>query len=367
MKRLPSNVKKAGTWVAVGSILAAGMIMGTKSIAVTQEPSPSGSHTPGPHIISIDYDALYKMQKPPPYKPFEVYGWFLLSVATQQTPLVFNSMMPVPDHVIQTKDIIFKEVDGEKLGVDIYRPKGDTTPNPLILIIHGGYWKSGDKAVHVQQGVEFAELGYTAASVNYRLSASHKFPANIEDIYDCIKYLTKHAAEFNIDPKRIVTYGGSAGGHLSGFIGLAANTKGRTYNEDINSDAIKGVIALYGMQDLTLQIQREHPFTQQYIGKTFHEASAKYREASPIYHVDSSDPPVLLIHGSLDGSVSVKNSDALSEMLKETGVRYTYDRVEGWPHGMDFFSPIGERTLWHIYQFLKTNMPSDEMRIQKTK
>ncbi|MCK5308476.1 MAG: alpha/beta hydrolase, partial [Zetaproteobacteria bacterium] len=327
----------------------------------------SGSHTPGPHIIPIDYEALYRMKEPPEYKPFEVYGYFLLSVATQQTPLVMNPQAPVPEHVIKMSDVIFKKVDGVDLGVDIYQPKGDTTPNPLVLIIHGGYWKSGDKAVHVQQGVEFAELGYTAASVNYRLSADHKFPANIEDIFDGIKYLTEHATEFNIDPKRIMTYGGSAGGHLSALIGLAANTKGRSYNEGIHSNAIKGIITLYGMHDLTLHIQKEHPYTKQYIGQTFEEASAKYRDASPIYHVDRDDPPVLLIHGSIDGSVSVKNSDALAEMLGLVGVAHTYDRIEGWPHGMDFFSPIGERTLWQIYQFLKTYMPSDEMKTMSSK
>ena len=119
------------------------------------------------------------------------------------------------------------------------------------------------------------------------------------------------------------------------------------------------------MHDLTLPIQSDHPFTKQYIGTSFDKAPAKYRDASPIYHVDKQDPPVLLVHGSLDGSVSVKNSDALSAMLEQNGVKYTYDRVEGWPHAMDFFSPIYERTTWFVYQFLKENMPSDEMKSGK--
>ena len=343
-------MKKLGTMFLTLGLLSAGSAQ------------VAAQHKPGPYIIPVDYEALFRMEEPPEYEPFEVYGWFLLSVAAQQTPLVMNPYMSVPEQVIQTKDIIFKDVGGVELGVDVYQPRDDTTPNPLVLIIHGGYWKSGDKGVHVQQGVEFAKMGYTAASVNYRLSADHKFPSNIEDIYDCIRYLTAHAAEYNIDPNRIVTWGGSAGGHLSAFIGLAANTEGRSYNAGINADAIKGVIAMYGMHDLTLQIQREHPFTQQYIGEPFEEASTRYRDASPIYHVDVNDPPVLLVHGSLDGSVSVKNSDALSGLLEEVGVPYTYDRVEGWPHGMDFFSPIYERTTWHVYQFLKANMPSDEMK-----
>lgn len=240
--------------------MAFAVLLAQSAIAQSSPKAKQGNaRMPGPYIIPIDYEALYRSKTPPAYKPFEVYGWFLVGVAVQQTPMVFNPRMPVPDHITQTKNVIFKEVSGSKLGVDIYRPKNDTTPNPLILVIHGGYWKSGDKSVHVQQGIEFAELGYTVAAMNYRLSADHKFPANIVDIYDCLKYLTEHASEFNIDPERIVTYGGSAGGHLSAFIGLAANTKGRSYNSGINPDAIKGVISLYGMHDLTLQIQKGTP------------------------------------------------------------------------------------------------------------
>ncbi len=316
---------------------------------------------PGPHIVPIDYEELYAMKAPPSYDPFDVYGLFLISVASQETPLVMNPATPVPDSVKQTKDVVFKTVGDESIALDLYWPTGDTTPNPLILIIHGGYWKTGDKSVHVQQGIEFAELGYTAASVNYRLSAQHKFPANIEDVFDAVRFLTANADQYRIDPQRIVTYGGSAGGHLSAFIGLAANTAGRSYNAGINADAFKGVISLYGMHDLTLDIQRAHPFTVQYIGRSYKPADSAYRDASPVYHVDSDDPPVLLVHGSLDGSVSVLNSDALSTQLEAASVPYTYDRVEGWPHAMDFFSPIGERTLWHAYQFLRANMPTEEM------
>ena len=262
----------------------------------------------------------------------------------------------------KTADVIYKQIGDTSLALDLYKSRDSNAPEPLILIIHGGYWKAGDKSRHVPNAVEFTDLGYTVAAINYRLSDDHKFPAAIEDVRDAIKYLTDHAADFNIDSEQIVTYGASAGGHLSAFIGLAANTPGKFYVEGINPAAIKGIISLYGMHDLTLPTQREHPFTQQFIGNPYDEASETYWEASPINHVDKNDPPVLLVHGSLDGSVSVRNSDKLAAKLMEVGVPYTYDRVEGWSHGMVNFSPIGERILWHCYQFLKTNMPSDKMR-----
>ena len=324
-------------------------------------PITPGNHVPGPHIIPIDYETLYAMEEPPPYEPWEVYGWFLISVATQQTPMVINPMTPVPDHVVRTSDVVYKDVGGTELSLDIYQARNDPTPRPLILIIHGGYWKAGDKAIHAQQGIEFVELGYTAVAVNYRLSSEHAFPAAVDDVFDAVKFITANAAEYGIDPTQIVTYGGSAGGHLSAFVGLSANTLGRTYNEGIDASAFKGVISLYGIHDLTLQAQRGHPFTEQFIGSTYEENPDAYRDASPVHHVDENDPPVLLIHGSLDGSVPVANSDALAARLDEAGVPCTFDRVEGWSHAMDLFSPIGERSLWHIHRFLQTCMPSDRM------
>ena len=326
----------------------------------SEQEAPKDEPAYGPRIIDIDYESLYSQASPPEYKPFEVYGWFLMGVATQQVPLVMNTNFPVPADIVQEKDVIFKEVDGKGIGVDIYYPKDDDTPNPLILIIHGGYWKAGDKSVHVQQAVEFAELGYSVASVNYRLSAGAKFPSNVEDLRDCVLFLTENASKYSIDPNQIVTYGGSAGGHLSAFLSLSANSD-RPYTEGINPEAFKGSITLYGMHDLTLRIQREHPFTEQYIGSSYEEDPDSYMDASPVFHVDKNDPPMLLMHGSIDGSVSVKNSDRLSEVLKQNEIEYTYDRIEGWSHAMDFFSPIGERTLWQVHKFLKENMPSDKM------
>jgi len=315
----------------------------------------------GPRIVSIDYDSLYQLKEPPDYQPFENYGGFLFGVANQDVPMIYNSEFPIPVSINKYSDINFKESNGQSIRLDVFSKKDDITANPLMLIIHGGYWKTGDKSTLTQQAVEFVELGYTVASINYRLSAEHKFPSNIEDLRDGILFLTNNAEKYNLDPNQIMTYGLSAGGHLSAFIALASNSD-RLYTKGLNASAFKGAISVFGMHDLTLTVQREHPFTELYIGTSYDEDSTNYVDASPINHVDENDPPVLLVHGSLDGSVSVKNSDNLSLILKSKNVPYVYDRIEGWPHVMVFFSPIGERTLWNIRNFLKQHMPSDELK-----
>jgi len=330
-----------------------------------QNATSADSHTPGPHMVSIDYEALYQMPKPPEYKPFSFYGAFIFALAKQETPLIMDIARPTPDNVTQTMDVVFKHIDGIQLGLDVYQPSKDDTPNPLILITHGGAWEAGDKALYRSYGIDFAALGYTVASVNYRLSGQAPFPAAIEDIRDSIVYLRKNATKFNIDPKRLVIFGSSAGGHLSAFTGLAANTPGASYLSGIDAKTIKAIISIYGVHDLTNPMYRDREYTQSFMGKSYADAPELYREASTISHVDKNDPPVLLIHGTLDNVAPVQDSDTLSQTLKDAGVPVTYDRIKGWSHLMDFFSPIGERTLWQCYNFLKTHVPSDEMLTSK--
>jgi len=279
--------------------------------------------------------------------------------------MVYDTKYQLPENIKKYTDVIYKESKNLSLALDVYTNKSDNSSNPLILIIHGGYWKAGDKgSFYTQRAKEFVELGYTVASINYRLSTEHKFPANIEDLRDGILFLTEHAKEFNIDHSQIMTYGISAGGHLAAFIALSANSD-REYVKGLNPSAFKGAISMYGIHDMSLTIQREHPFNELYIGTSYTLDSTNYIDASTTQHVDVDDPPILLIHGTLDGSVSVKNSDNLAKVLESKKVPYVYDRIEGWPHVMDFFSPIGERSLWQIHKFLEDHMPSEEMKNKK--
>ncbi len=134
-----------------------------------------------------------------------------------------------------------------------------------------------------------------------------------------------------------------------------------SYLSGIDAKTIEAIISIYGPHDLTRDAHRNSEETSSFIGKSYADAPELYREASTISHVDKNDPPVLLIHGTLDSQVPVEDSDILYETLKEQGVPVTYDRIDGWTHLMDFFSPISERTLWQCYKFLKTHVPSDEM------
>ena len=336
-------------------------VIGTYNAYADTDSSSGSEQKPTSPSVQIDFEALYQMPEPPEYTKFPYYGAYLFSIADQKTPKVLNPEAPTPDNVSQTMDVEFKEIDGIDLGMDIYQPTGDKTPNPLIFIIHGGGWEGGDKRTYRPYGINFAAMGYTVASINYRLSGQAPFPAQIEDIRDAIVYLQEHAAKHNIDPSRMTIFGSSAGGHLTSFTGFAANSPNLPYLKGVDEEAIKAIITIYGPQDLTAADIRLRPDTQKFMGGSFEKVPDVYLEASPINHLDKNDPPVLVIHGTLDSIVPVRHSELLVEKLKELGIPHTYDPIKGWSHVMDFFSPIAERTLWQCYHFLKERMPSDEM------
>ena len=202
-------------------------VIGTYNAYADTDSSSGSEQKPTSPSVQIDFEALYQMPEPPEYTKFPYYGAYLFSIADQKTPKVLNPEAPTPDNVSQTMDVEFKEIDGIDLGMDIYQPKGDKTPNPLILIIHGGGWEGGDKRAYRPYGINFAAMGYTVASINYRLSGQAPFPAQIEDIRDAIVYLQEHAAKHNIDPSRMAIFGSSAafgqitGGGIQGLIGAS--------------------------------------------------------------------------------------------------------------------------------------------------
>jgi len=70
---------------------------------------------------------------------------------------------------------------------------------------------------------KFAESGFVAVTITYRLVPKHPFPAAVHDCKAAVRWIRANAAKYNIDPAKIGFTGGSAGGHLAQFLGVTAN------------------------------------------------------------------------------------------------------------------------------------------------
>ncbi len=273
--------------------------------------------------------------------------------------------IPVPGGVREKTDVEYGRVGNRPLLLDLYTPENIQKPAPALIFIHGGGWKSGDKSDYKYYTVRFAKRGLVAATIGYRFIKEAKFPAAVEDAKCAVRWMRAHAEELHVDPDKIVVIGGSAGGHLALMAGYTADT-GLFVNgghEDV-SDAVAGVVDLYGPTDLTTPEARVNPTVTAFFEQSYEKDPESYRLASPIHHLNADAPPTMIIQGTIDDIMPVEQSDELAERLQELGVPYWYDRVEGYPHTMDITPAVNERVQWLISAFVRTFIDADAEKAQ---
>lgn len=203
---------------------------------------------------------------------------------------------------------------------DIARPAIGGT-YPLVMMVHGGGWSAGSKADFRDLMLGVASQGYVAASIGYRLvtSTANRFPTAVQDSRCALRTLRDRAAQYAIDPTRAVVLGGSAGAHLASLLGVAPDEPAFDGTCAATSDTrIDGVVSVAGPQDL--RDAGDYPAPTQPILDAFfgHTPSADPDNAalaSPITHVDASDPPFLLIHGTIDDVVPFEQSELMQRAL----------------------------------------------------
>ncbi|HVQ36327.1 MAG TPA: pectinesterase family protein [Pyrinomonadaceae bacterium] len=228
------------------------------------------------------------------------------------------------------KDVEYTRASGESLRLDACVPDGKG-PFPAVILVHGGGWTGGDKA----KGVDplFAPLtkaGVAWFSINYRHAPKYPFPSSIEDVESAIRWVREHAAEFNIDPRRLALVGESAGGHLVAMAAVRAREDTR----------VAAVVPFYAPVDLLAESERRGGLSlslRALLGRSFQideQAVKLLREASPINYVHAGLPPFLILHGTADMSVLYNQSVQLQAKLKAAGVACELVTIDDGVHGM---------------------------------
>ena len=270
----------------------------------------------------------------------------------------FQNPQEIPESIAFHDDVVYGTHNEVELSLDIFVPKALDTPRPLMFFIHGGGWSAGKKEDYLYYCVEFAKLGYVTASVQYRLTPKHTFPANIQDVKCAIGFLRTNAEKYHIDSSSVVAIGGSAGGHLSLLAGYAQDPALDCPDAHHKEDtSVQAVVNIYGVVDCTTPVAIKAHQVINYIGKPYSEAKESYETSSPLHHLDASDPPTLTIHGTIDELVPISQADTLHTALNKLGIVNYYDRIEGWPHSMDVAQPINDRCRYVIEQFLSIHAP----------
>ena len=262
----------------------------------------------------------------------------------------------IPEGTRELRDIEYVKGGGRAQSLDLFIPPNADKPMPLIIGFHGGGWRSGDKAQN--PGIGLLRAGYVVASVNYRLSQQAIWPAQIHDCKAAVRWLRAHAEEYHIDPDRIGVWGASAGGHLVAMLGTAGDAKeleGDGENANVSSK-VQAVCDLFGPSDLTRTEDEAAAdgAVPKLLGGPIRENLEKAKQASPLTYVSRDDPPFLILHGTKDPLVPVRQSQWLHDALKKAGVESHLDIIEGAGHGgAEFFTPARRKM---ILDFLDTHL-----------
>jgi len=256
--------------------------------------------------------------------------------------------VPFPDGVIGLADVTYSTPSGFRpLTLDLYLPSARTTPAPLIVYVHGGGWMGG----HTRHGgafenwpqvlASFAARGYVVASVNYRLSDEAISPAAAIDVASAVRWLRSNAERFSIDRERVGLWGASAGGQLAAIVAT-------TCDERVSESAcMQAVVAWYGVFDFVPLIAKPEPESPpaKYLGCGSGKCpEAQILRASAIRHIDRSDPPFLLIHGTRDQTVPPAQSSNFHAALQARGVRSRLLQIDEVDHSFIGSTPARTRS-----------------------
>jgi len=267
------------------------------------------------------------------------------ALALGRVPLV-DTRPDVPESVEAHRGLVYRTVDGRDLRLDLYRPRDLSEPAPVIVFVHGGSWRGGDRDDYRRYLVDYATRGYVTASVSYRFMQEAIYPAAVDDVRSALSWLAERAEDLSIDPERAALVGGSAGGHLAMMVAYAGPRESGSLMDHADSPdgtlTVRALVDFYGPSDLTTDFARSHPTVTGFLGGDFDAAPERFRRASPVLHVTPDDPPTLVFHGTLDEVVPVAQSDRLVARLRSAGVPVEYHRLDGWPHTMDAALPVNE-------------------------
>jgi acetyl esterase/lipase len=253
---------------------------------------------------------------------------------------------PLPDTVTVEANIPYDQY--KETVLDIIQPKAPSkAKRPGLLCIHGGGWTGGTKEQFARSCLPYVEQGFVAANVEYRLAKAAPAPAAVTDVLKAAQWFRKNAKRYNLDPKRIVVTGGSAGGHLALMVGMTPKSA------KLGPPAkVAAVINFYGITDVADQL--DGPNMRPYAVTWVPEQPGRMelaRRVSPMTYVRPGLPPILSIHGDADQTVPYEHGVKLTRALRDVGVDAQLISVPQGKHG---FPQDKLKELYpQIFEFLK--------------
>ncbi len=255
-----------------------------------------------------------------------------------------NGNSKVADRMSQKriqKNIKYAHRGDLSLYLDLYLPEKKSNNPKLLVWFHGGGWRSGSKdECHISW---MTEHGFAVASIQYRLSGQAKFPAQIHDCKEAIRYLRANSETYSYDSSQIGVAGISSGGQLATLLGTTGDRVelgGAEFSSlKDHSTQVHAVLNLCGTSDF---IRAMNQFPQAVddpnstfgllFGGPFSQKHELAKLASPATHVSKGDPPLLLVHGTKDPIVPFDQSEYMRDLYQQNGLEVKLITIQDGSH-----------------------------------
>jgi len=241
---------------------------------------------------------------------------------------------------------------------DVYLPTLDSGPIPVVIWVHGGGWRFGDRKLTPNLPLFAQRSGLAVVSIDYRLSDEVKFPAPVEDVKTAVRWVRSIASKLELDDSNVGLWGSSAGAHLAACAALSSESEFSSAEHSEFSSAVQAVVDGYGPTNLgridedraslrTVSTDAESAvvgghmlpagdldsFESRFIGMSVNEAPREVQLADPAHYVHSGSPPFLILHGEADSLIPCNQSRHLFDALRTMQNDATLVLFEKLGHG----------------------------------
>ena len=265
--------------------------------------------------------------------------------------------------VNRSKDITYLNADStrniteQKLNVFAPRKKGKL--KDVFIFVYGGTWNSGYKSLYNFLGNRMARKNMVTVIMDYPKSPGATYDVMAEDVAKSVKWVKDNIEKYGGDPNKIYISGHSAGGHLSALISVRND-----YFDKLGmSNPIKGTILIdaAGIDMYSYMKESKFPEGNTFV-QTFTNNPVAWKDASPLYHLSKTIPPMLIYVGEKTYPSILIGNDLLVASLRKLNrdpIFYTLKGKKHKPMITQFLNPYSHRYK-EIKDFMRNNNREDQ-------
>ena len=238
--------------------------------------------------------------------------------------------------------LVYKKVGDTELHLSVVKPanwkSGDK--RAAIVFFHGGGWVGGPRGQFNEQAKYFASRGLVCAQVEYRFATKSDAPTVCcQDAKSAMRWVRSHAKELGINPNRIISSGGSAGGHLAAFVAMVDGLDDPTDDKSVSCKPCAMVLF--------------NPVFDNGPGGYGHDRIGdRYKEFSPTHNIKKGSAPAVVFLGTNDKLIPVKTVEDFKAKMLEAGSKCEAFFYDGQAHGFFNQEPWRTKAMIEADKFL---------------